>query len=236
MADGADLLGVERAADAHDDRGRGLRRLAREQRALGQHQMDAGGLHPVDGADGAGEFALERAQMVDVLHEARGAERVGLVEDLVADAAALWQAALGELHAQPGDLLFRHHDYRAFVAQFERDRLALQLLDDAGRVFGRQIREQGRHLRRGGAHDDESEKADQRCRHGDHRHHPRSAQPLEETCQTLQRTSPVRFGARRFGGHADWAEFAYAMVSIWLISVNRHEDLSNAANRPSRKG
>ena len=51
-------------------------------------------------ADGAGQLALERAQMVDVLDEARGAECVGLVEDLVADAAALGQAALGELHAQ----------------------------------------------------------------------------------------------------------------------------------------
>ena len=51
------------------------------------------------------KLALERAQMIDVLHEARGAERVRLVEDLVADAAALGQAALGELHAQPRDLV-----------------------------------------------------------------------------------------------------------------------------------
>ena len=49
------------------------------------------------GADGAGEFALQRAQMIDVLDEARGAERVGVVEDVVADAAALGQAALGKL-------------------------------------------------------------------------------------------------------------------------------------------
>ena len=67
----------------------------------GQHEMDARRLDAVDGADGAGQLALERAQMVDVLDEAGGAERVGLVEDLVADAAALGQAAFGELHAQP---------------------------------------------------------------------------------------------------------------------------------------
>jgi len=33
---------------------------------LGQYQMDAGGLDAIDGADGAGKFALKRAQMVDV--------------------------------------------------------------------------------------------------------------------------------------------------------------------------
>jgi len=38
--------------------------LARKQRPLGQYQMDAGGLDAIDGADGAGKFALKRAQMV----------------------------------------------------------------------------------------------------------------------------------------------------------------------------
>ena len=67
----------------------------------GSTRCDARRLHPVDRPDGAGQLAFERAQVVDVLDEARGAERVRLVEDLVADAAALGQAALGELHAQP---------------------------------------------------------------------------------------------------------------------------------------
>ncbi len=40
------------------DRGRRLRRFAREQRPFRQHEMDAGGLDAVDGADGAGELAL----------------------------------------------------------------------------------------------------------------------------------------------------------------------------------
>ena len=99
--------------------------------------MDPGGLDAVDGADGAGQFALQRAQMIDVLDEARGAEGVGLVEDLVADAAALGQAAFGELHAQPGDLVLRHHDDGAFVAHLEGDGLAFQILDDAGGVLER---------------------------------------------------------------------------------------------------
>ena len=104
--------------------------------------MHARGLDPVDGADGAGELAFERAQMVDVLDEAGGAERVGFVEDLVADAAALGQAALGELHAQPGDLVLRHHDDGAVVLQLVGDGLALEVLDDRGGVLGGEVGEQ----------------------------------------------------------------------------------------------
>ena len=136
MADGADLLRFEAAAHAHHDRGRRLGRFARKQRPFRQHQMDAGRLDAVDGADGAGEFAFQRAQMIDVLDEARGAERVGFVEDLVADAAALGQVAFGELHPQPRHLVLRHHDDGAFVAQLEGNRLAFQILDDAGGILG----------------------------------------------------------------------------------------------------
>ena len=38
--------------------------------------MDAGGLDAVDGPDGAGELAFQRAEMIDVLDEGGGAERV----------------------------------------------------------------------------------------------------------------------------------------------------------------
>jgi hypothetical protein len=98
--------------------------------------MDPGRLDAVDGADGTGEFAFKRAQMIDVLNEAGGAERVGLVENLVADAAALGQSGLGELHAQPGDLVLRHHDHGAVVAQFVGNGLAFEVLDDAGGILG----------------------------------------------------------------------------------------------------
>ena len=190
MADGADLLRFEAAAHPHHDRGRRLRRFAREQRPFGQHQMDAGGLDAVDGADGAGEFALQRAQMIDVLDEARGAERVGFVENLVADAAALGQVAFGELHPQPRDLVLRHHDDGAFVAQLEGDRLAFQILDDAGGIFGGEVGEQGGHLRRRDAHDDKGEEADQRGRHRDHGHQPRRAQASQESNETLHQPPP----------------------------------------------
>ena len=176
MADGANLLRFERAAHPHHDRGRWFGRLARKQRPLGQHQMDAGRLHAVDGTDGAGQFALERAQMIDVLDEAGGAERVGFVEDFVTDAAALGQPALGKFHAQPRDLVLRHHDHGAIVAQLERNRLAFQVFDDAGGILNAEIGKEGGHLRCGDAHDDKGEESDQRGCYRDHRHQPRRTQ------------------------------------------------------------
>ena len=122
MADGAHLLRLQRAAHFEHDRRRSVDLVAREQRPVGQYQVDAGGLHAVEAADGAGELAFQGAQMVDVLHEGGGAERVRLVEDLVADAAALGQAAFGELHAQPRDLVFGHHDDGAVVLELIGDR------------------------------------------------------------------------------------------------------------------
>ncbi len=190
MANSADLLGFEAAAHPQHDRGRRLRRFAREQRPLRQHQMHAGRLDAVDGADGAGEFALQCAQMIDVLDEARGAEGVRFVENLITDAAALGQIAFGQLHPQPRDLVLRHHDDGAFVAQLEGNRLAFQVLDDAGGIFGGEVGEQGGHLRRRDAHDDKGEEAEQRGRHRDHGHQPRRAQASQESNETLHQPPP----------------------------------------------
>src|SRR5204863_586356 len=127
------------AADANDDRGRRLRGFARKQRSLRQYQMDAGGLDAVDGANGARQLALERAQMIDVLHEARGAERVRFVEDFVADAAALGQAALGEFHAKTRDLLLGYQQSSPVVLDVVGDALPLEILDDRRGVFEREV-------------------------------------------------------------------------------------------------
>ena len=53
---------------------------------FGNDQMHARAFDAVDGLDGAGEFAFQGAQAVDVLDEGGGAEGVRLVEDLIADA------------------------------------------------------------------------------------------------------------------------------------------------------
>ena len=82
--------------------------------------MDAGVLDLIECADGARQLAFQRPQVVDVLDEARGAERIRFVENLVADAAALGQAILGQRHAQPRHLIARHHDDIAVVAQLRR--------------------------------------------------------------------------------------------------------------------
>jgi len=168
VADRADLLRLQHAAHPQHDRGRRLRPVAREQLPFGQHQVDAGHLHPLDRPDGAGQFAFQRAQVVDVLDEAGGAERVRAVEDLVADAAALGQAALGELHAQPGHPVARHHDEGAIVAELEGYGLPLQVLDDRAGVLQRQVGKQHGHRRGGHPHDHECEKSDQRHRNRDH--------------------------------------------------------------------
>ncbi|MGY3496480.1 hypothetical protein ACVW1B_005899 [Bradyrhizobium sp. USDA 4502] len=203
VADSPDLLRLQRATHPEHDRSGGLRRLAREQRLLRQYQMDARGLDAVDGADGAGELALQRPQMIDVLDEARGAQGIRLVEDLVADAAALGHAALGELHPEPRHLVLRHHDCGAVIAQLERDRLAFQLLDDSRGILGRQVGEEGGHLWRRDAHDDEGEEADQG--RGD-RNHGREAgrtKTSQESNQTLHQRPPG-FGPRG----SDWANIA----------------------------
>ena len=99
--------------------------------------MHAGCLHAVEAADGAGEFAFQRPQMIDVLDEGGGAERIRFVEYLVADAAAFGQAAFGELHAQLGDLVLGDHDDRAVVLELVGNRLPVQVLDDRGAVVQR---------------------------------------------------------------------------------------------------
>jgi hypothetical protein len=128
--------------------------------------------------------------MVDVLDEAGGAEGIRLVKNLVADAAALGQVALGELHAQPRHPVLRHHDDGAFVAQLEGDGLAFEVLDDPGGIFRAEVGEQGRHLRRGDAHDDKGKEADQRDADRHHGHQARGTQPFQETNQTLHQQPP----------------------------------------------
>ena len=149
-------------------------------------------LDAVERPDGARELAFERAQVVDVLDEAGGAERVRLVEDLVADAAALGQPALGELHAGAQDLVLRHQDRRAVLLDLVGDALALQVLHDGRRILHRQVGEQRRHLRRRDAQDQEGEEADERDRDGGHGREPRRTQRPDELDETLHRTQAPR--------------------------------------------
>ena len=152
----------------------------------GMHEMHPRGLHAVDARGWCGTSSPSSARKwLMFWTKAGGAERVGFVENLVADAAALGQAALGELHAQPGDPILRHHDDGAVVAQFVGHGLAFELLDDRGGVLEGEIGEERGHLRRRDPHDEEAEEADQRDGNGEHRGDARSAQRLHELEQTL---------------------------------------------------
>ncbi len=133
MLDGPDFADREFAADGEDDGGRRILLVARKQRALGQDQMDAGRFDAGERADGAGQFALEGAHIVDVLDEAGGAEGILLVEDFVADLAAGRQSTSGERHAEGGDLVARHEDGVAVAADLVGNVLALQFFDDGRR-------------------------------------------------------------------------------------------------------
>ena len=86
MLDRLHLAAAEHAAGLEHDRGARRLVVAREDLAFGDDEMHARAVDALDGLDRAGEFAFEGAQPVDVLHEGGGAEGVGLVEDLIADA------------------------------------------------------------------------------------------------------------------------------------------------------
>jgi hypothetical protein len=152
--------------------------------------MDAGRLHAIDRADRTCELALHGAQVIDVLDEAGGAQGIGFVEDFVADAAALRQAALGEPHAHARHLVARHHDDGAFVLEFVGDALPLEVFNDRGGILDREVGEQRRHLRGGHPQDEKAEHADER--HGDGRHgaKPRRSQRPQEPDQSLHRRAP----------------------------------------------
>jgi hypothetical protein len=153
--------------------------------------MHACGLDPVDRADGARKLAFERPELVDVLDKGRGAERVGLVEDLVADAAALGQPVLGELHAQPRHSVLRHQDDGAVILDVIDDRLAVEVLGDGGGIVERQVGEQRHHLWRRHPHHEKRKEADERQRHRDHGGQTRGTQRLHESEKTLHRRLPT---------------------------------------------
>ena len=109
--------------------------------------MDTGGLDAVDGADGTGQFTLQRAQMIDVLDEAGGTKRLGLVENLVADAAAFGQVASASFIRRRVTLSFgtmiTAPSLRSSKGIAWRSRSLM-----IGGIFGGEVGEQGGHLQR----------------------------------------------------------------------------------------
>ncbi len=162
ILDRLDLLAAQAGAfGVNDDGGRRLRRVAGEELALGDHEMHARRGHGLDRADGARKLALERAQAVEVLHEARGAESVLLVEELVAGAAARGQSLFGHRHAQAQHAVLGHEDEPAIALELVGHAHGFQPRDDGARVLDRERAEERRHGRLGQPQNDEGEKADE---------------------------------------------------------------------------
>ena len=169
--------------------------------ALRHHEMDARRADLVDRADGARQLALEGADLVDLLHEVGGAERVGPVEDLVADRAARGDAFGGEGETQPRHLVLRHVDLRTVAAQLVGDALGIHALDDLAAVAGVEAAVEQRHARRREAGDNEDEEGNQGKADGCQCHEagrPQVAQRLHQSIHERHRCSnmwPIRRSA-----------------------------------------
>ena len=102
-AHGAGLQSVGRVGE--HDRGGGRRGGVGEQVVLGQHELHLGAGDALDAVDRAGDLALQRALVGDLVLEVGGAELL-LVEELEArlGAAAGGEALAGERDARLGDL------------------------------------------------------------------------------------------------------------------------------------
>ena len=127
------------AAELQHDRRRGRLVAAHEDRLLREDEVDARGLHGSDGADCAGELALERAAIEDALLELGRAE-AHLVEALEAHRPAARQATARELEAQLARLVLRDLDHRPIALEAVRDLHLLQLRDHRRRVVAVEVR------------------------------------------------------------------------------------------------
>ena len=114
MLDGVHLAAGKPRARLHDDGSRRRLIVPRENLTVGNDKVHARGHDGIERANGARKFALDGAKAIDVLHEGGGPERIGLVENLVADAGGQ-ESIGGELHADFGHLVRRNED-RAAVA------------------------------------------------------------------------------------------------------------------------
>ena len=150
-----------------------------ERLAPGQHQVDAGRPHALQGAYGARQLPLHGAGLVDALLEAGGGQGVAAVEDLVADAAARRQAVLGQQQPRAGDLVGGHQDAGAPGLDHAGDAGAVQRIRDLPGLPQFHVGIQQRHRRVAAAHPQPAQQAQQRHGHGRHRTQPRRSQPAQ---------------------------------------------------------
>ncbi len=132
-ADGVDRgrgqLGLRLGAD--EDRSAGMLVIVQQQAVFRHHDHDAGRFHFIQLADGAGQFPLDRADVVRPLHEVRDA-KVGFVKNLETDAIPMRDSLGRELHAHEVDLILGHVDRAPALANLVRHFQFIEDPDDLG--------------------------------------------------------------------------------------------------------
>jgi hypothetical protein len=161
-------------------------------------------LHPVDRPDRPGQFALEGAEVIEVLDEGGRAQAVGPVEQLVAERAAARDALLGHGEAQPEGLVLRNEDLRAVRAQLERHLHLLELRHDAARIVDVEVAEQQRLGGRGEPARQHQQAGEQAGRDDAHQAELRRAEPAQRRQDAVHAT-PLRRLRRALSARPKWA-------------------------------
>ena len=136
LSDGA----VVAAIGADDHRGRGGLALAAKGAFVREDDMHPRRLDAAHHLDRAGEFALERPQARDVLHERRQPERAQLVVEFIADRAAARQTFFRQDHPRGGRLSGRRQNDGALGVDVERHARLAQGGADGGDVVAVEAR------------------------------------------------------------------------------------------------
>jgi hypothetical protein len=134
--DGADLVGREllpRRLRPQQDGSAGLAGVVGEDVVGRDHEVYVGARDAVDGADGAGQFPLQRPLVVDPLAELRRRDAL-LVEEGVTLRTAGGEALGAHVEAQLVHLRLGHEHGGAAVGQLVLHTLAGELLGDGGGV------------------------------------------------------------------------------------------------------
>ncbi len=141
MRDAVDLRFAEGspAFELHDDAGRGLFLVLREEGLLRDREVDAALLDLVEAVDRPGELPLEGALVVELLDEL-GHAQVLRVEDLEPDAAALGETRGGQFQPQLRHLFGRHRDHVPCGRKLVGDLLLLEPRRDLTGILGGEVR------------------------------------------------------------------------------------------------
>ena len=133
--DGIDLAFAQYPTrlQVEDDGGGGGFALADEDGRLGHGEVNAGPLDAAQRADGAGQFALQSALVVDLFGELADAECL-VIHQLEADAAGFGQPLFGQPETSLADLIGRNEQGLAALAELVGDAHGIELGDDSTAV------------------------------------------------------------------------------------------------------